>query len=126
MGKARLLVIDDEAPLLRLMQTYLVRLGYDVEISADADEARQMIGRSADLQLAIADLSLLEGHDQIAAILNSAPRLRVLVCSGVPFEVDSLPEALQARCSFLQKPFLPKMLVDAVESLLSRPNRPVS
>jgi hypothetical protein len=48
------------------------------------------------------------------------PNLRVLLCSGYPFDVRSLPEKVRSQFSVLQKPFVPKMLTGAVEELLSR------
>ena len=45
----------------------------------------------------------------------------ILLCSGYPFELASLPKPVQGRFAVLQKPFLPKMLASAVEELAARP-----
>ena len=37
--KARILLVDDEPALVKLMQTYLSRMGYTVDTSGDADGA---------------------------------------------------------------------------------------
>ncbi|HET8550640.1 MAG TPA: response regulator [Bryobacteraceae bacterium] len=118
--RTRLLIVDDEAPLLRLMKAYLERVGYEVDTCADAANAFDCLSAEAKWQAAILDLSLIAGRDDIIRLARRSPGLRVLVCSGSPFEVDALPADIRSRCSFLQKPFLPKMLLDAVEELLAR------
>jgi len=42
------------------------------------------------------------------------------VCSGSPFFIENLPNTLQQQVAFLQKPFIPKMLAEAVERLLEQ------
>jgi DNA-binding NtrC family response regulator len=53
-------------------------------------------------------------------MLEIRPELRILVCSGSPFFIENLPASLQRQVAFLQKPFVPKMLADAVQQLLNR------
>lgn len=119
--KTRLLLIDDEAALLRLMQTYLARIGYDVETCAQADEALSIVSNAGEsLQLAIVDLSLMDGPESLAALARANRAVRLLICSGHPFEVAALPADVRHRFDFLQKPFLPNMLAGAVEQLLER------
>ena len=73
-------------------------------------------------QLLVADLTLpdLPGQDMAVQMLAQNPNLRILLCSGYPFAVDSLPVAIQNRFASLQKPFLPNMLASAIEELLGR------
>jgi two-component system response regulator GlrR len=118
---ARLLIVDDEAALLRLMKTYLDRVGYDVDTCDSASDAYERLAANGSFQAAIFDLSLISGRDDITQVARRNPAIRILVCSGNLFEVEALPEDVRPRCSFLQKPFLPKMLVEAVEELLARP-----
>jgi two-component system KDP operon response regulator KdpE len=119
--RTRLLIVDDEAALLRLMKTYLERVGYHVDTCAHATDAYDCLAADSSHQAAIFDLSLIDGRDDIIRVAREHPSLRLLVCSGAPFEVDALPADVRPRCSFLQKPFLPKMLVEAVEELIARP-----
>jgi DNA-binding NtrC family response regulator len=121
MAKAKLLLIDDEAALLRLMQTYLGRLDYDVQTCAECAEAMRIVKSDlSGIELAIVDLSLMKGQESLIELADANPNVRLLVCSGLPFEVEALPARLRPRFGFLQKPFLPKMLVSAVEELLQR------
>ncbi len=121
--KATILLVDDEAALTKLMQTYLGKLGYNVESALQATEAFATFGTDPSrFQLLVADLTLpdLPGQDMAVQMLAQNPNLRILLCSGYPFAVDSLPVAIQNRFASLQKPFLPNMLASAIEELLGR------
>ena len=48
-------------------------------------------------------------------MLEMRADLKVLICSGSPFFIEKLPVALRRQVVFLQKPFVPKMLAEAVE-----------
>ena len=53
-------------------------------------------------------------------MLEIRPELRILVCSGSPFFIENLPDSLHRQVAFLQKPFMPKMLADAVQQLMAQ------
>ncbi len=117
----RILVVDDEAPLLNLMRVFLSRLGYQVEVAASATDALARFAASAgQFQLVIADLTMPEmAGDQMALKMTDLdPNIRVLLCSGYPYDVQSLPAKVRDRFGMLQKPFVPKMLEAAVKGLL--------
>ena len=119
----RLLIIDDEPALVKLIKTYLGRLGYQVEAFCDGPAAwRAFQDNPSAYDLVIADLTMPD--IDIEQLLPKIPALnnkvRVLVCSGRPYEVGALPKALRPHFNFLQKPFVPKMLAEAVNDTLSR------
>lgn len=117
---ARLLVVDDEASLVVLLQRYLTRLGYEVESCPDAEQALERFEKQPDRYAAVlADLTLpgMSGEEMVVKMLAVRPDLPVLVCSGLPLD-PSLFAAQGRRVEFLQKPFLPKMLADALQKVL--------
>ena len=122
-AEIRLLLVDDEVSLLKLMETFLGRIGYTVVSHTSAAAA---LGRfeadPGEFGLIVADLTMPEmSGDQMALrMIDLNPKVRVLLCSGYPFDLRSLPEPVRAQFSVLQKPFIPKMLTGAVEELLSR------
>ena len=119
----RILLVDDEAPLLRLMQTYLNKLGYVVEACPDGKSALAAFEREPDqFSLVVADLTLpdMSGQDMAVQMAAAQPKLRVLLCSGYAAEMDKVPENMRDRFAELQKPFLPKMLVSTIEKLLPK------
>ena len=116
MGGARILLVDDEAPLLELLTRYLERLGYQVDSClSSADALKRFEANPAAYELVLTDLSLsgMNGDEMISRMRAVAPKLRVIVSSGYPYEPKG------KRTGFLQKPFLPKMLAELIEKMLA-------
>jgi DNA-binding NtrC family response regulator len=121
--RAWILLVDDEPPLLKLMQLFLERMGYQVTSCLDATSALEKLEAQPEgFHLVVADLSLpdMPGDKMALRMIDSNPELKVLLCSGYPFEVSALPPERRASFGVLQKPFLPNMLTKAVEDLLKR------
>jgi DNA-binding NtrC family response regulator len=120
----RILLVDDEPPLLQLIDKYLQRLGFEVETHLKSLDALRNFEAAPDRYgMVIADLGLpdMPGDKLLTRMLEIRPDLRVLVCSGSPYFIQNLPPALQQQVAFLQKPFVPKMLAAAVHDLLNAP-----
>jgi DNA-binding NtrC family response regulator len=121
--RARILLVDDEASLLRLMHTYLTKLGYEVEACADgksASAAFDAAGGKFDLIVADVTLPDVSGQDLAVEIASSNPSVRVLLCSGYPVQLSALPDDVRDRFGALDKPFLPNMLASQVEKLVKK------
>ena len=115
MGSARILLVDDEAPLLDLLKKYLERLGYAVDSCLTPSDALVLFEMDpARYALVLTDLSLpgMTGDEMIAKMRVRAPKLRAIIASGYPYEPRG------KRTGFLQKPFLPKMLAEQIDALL--------
>jgi CheY-like chemotaxis protein len=117
MGSARLLLVDDEIALVELLKKYLERLGYDVDACHASEEALALF--EADPQryaLVLTDLTLpgIDGEQMLDRMRLSNPCLRAVVSSGYPYQSRS------PQVEFLQKPYLPKMLAEAIEKILKR------
>lgn len=122
MDAQRLLVVDDDPALVELMRRYLTRLGFQVETCTSGAEACRIFEQDpAGFAAVVADLSLedVSGAEIAARCAALSPRIRILLSSGYPFSVETIPESWRARVAFLQKPFAPKMLGEAVQSLLA-------
>ena len=121
--RAKVLLVEDELPLLQLLDRYLQRQGFEVQTYSSSVQAlTEFEATPGRYDLVIADLGMPEisGDAMLTRMLEIQPDLRILICSGSPFYVSSLPKALQQRVGFLQKPFLPKMLAEAIEKLMGR------
>jgi CheY-like chemotaxis protein len=115
MGSLRLLLVEDEPALADLLRRYLERLGYQVDACADANAALALLdAHPEDYALLITDLSLpdMSGDELMTRSRLRAPHLRAIIASGYPYE----PRV--AGVEFLQKPFLPNLLAQAVERAL--------
>lgn len=114
---AHLLLVDDEATLLQLLRRYLERQGHQVETAESAEAAIENFGSSAnEFDLVISDLTLpgVNGEQLVEVLRRTNPKLPGVIASGYPFE----PQL--KNVAFLQKPFLPQMLVDQIEKSLKR------
>lgn len=115
------LLVDDEPALLRVFDQYLTRVGYLVTPCASAGAALEKFNEDPPhFQLLITDLTLpdMPGHEMALQMTGLSPDLRVLLCSGYPFEVASLPRDVQSRFRMLVKPFTPRALADELKRLM--------
>lgn len=109
----RLLLVDDEKPLLGVMERYLARLGYAVDCARNAAGAwSRFEADSAGYRVAVIDVTLPDepGDSLARRMLARAPELRVVLMSGYPVDTSNLPPGTV----FLQKPFSPKDLAAAL------------
>jgi DNA-binding NtrC family response regulator len=107
----RLLLVDDETALVDLLKKYLERFGLRVESCTDPHSALQRMQADPEsFSLLITDLTLpgMSGEELVDRMRELRPGLPVIIASGYPYE----PRA--PGVEFLQKPFLPRMLVDAI------------
>src|ERR1051326_2941252 len=104
----RILIVDDDHALLKLMRTYLARLGYQVDALSSAEEAWMLLQADPSLySLALLDMSMpgMGGHQLALRILELHPLIRVVVVSGYPEEFSGVETLAGERVSFLRKPF---------------------
>jgi DNA-binding NtrC family response regulator len=120
MNGVRLLIVDDEAALLNLLQRYLARLGYEVESAGDAEEAlARFTADPARYACVVTDLKLpgMDGEELVERMRELRPGLPALISSGYPYQPRS------PSTGFLQKPYLPAMLVGELERILKQRTR---
>jgi CheY-like chemotaxis protein len=122
----RILVLDDEAPLRRMLQEFLGMKGYVTDSVSTAHEAlglwhRELSG-PAPFRLALTDLTLADGPGglEFARLLRKLdPGARIIACSGDssdPLMADSRHFGFEAA---LAKPFLLGALLESVALVLA-------
>ncbi len=120
-GRMLIYVVDDEPMLLELASVILETLGYAVE-TFRAPEASLEAYRDAESPpaLIITDYAMhtMNGLELAAACRRIRPQQKILLLSGSVGE-EVLHGALARPDQFLAKPYQPKQLVRAVESLLA-------
>jgi len=117
-----ILVVDDEPPLLKMVSTYLGRLGYLVTTAATAEKGWAEIAAAPERFAVVvldATLSGIGLEDLVVQIIAASPRLCVIVASGYPVDMTELQEMAPGRVMFLHKPFSPEMLAGAVRRMLA-------
>ena len=121
-GPNRILIADDEPALLKMMGTYLSRLGHAVTVVDTSTRAlAQVEGTPGDFAVAVLDASMpgLGMPDLALRILSAHPAMRVLVSSGYPVDMTVLESAAPGRVAFLHKPFPPHLLAELVGRMLA-------
>ncbi len=114
--------MDDEPSLLVVMEQYLRRLGYDVVACRTGQEAwLEFLAEPSSFVLVLADATLPDtsATELLEKMVEANPKVRMLVCSGYPFDMASLQPVLREKVGFLQKPFTPRRLAGAVQRLLA-------
>ncbi|MGA3097092.1 MAG: response regulator [Bryobacteraceae bacterium] len=120
-GPGRILIVDDEPALLKMMSVYLGRLGYEVETAGGTEGAWARIEADPEgFAVAVLDATMpgLSLNELALRALRAAPGLRVIAASGYPVDMSEIQAAGQGRVAFLPKPFTPEMLADAVRRML--------
>ena len=117
----RILIVDDEPILLKMMNVYLDRLGYTVVTANTTEKAWAAVEASPDaFAVAVLDATM-DGtpmEDLAASLLASDARLCVIAASGYPVDITGLQAAAPGRVMFLHKPFSPPMLGNAVRRMI--------
>ena len=119
--KRKILIVDDEPPLLRMMGVYLERLGYQTVLFESSDRAWQQVsGAAGDYAAAVLDATLrgMSANDLAVALLTANPTICVVVASGYPVDMSALEAAGPGRVSFAQKPFNAHTLVETLRRML--------
>jgi DNA-binding NtrC family response regulator len=118
----RILIVDDEPPLLRMMSLYLGRLGYDVTTADATDEAWELVEADpASFVVAVLDGSMagMSMEELALRMLSANPSLCILTASGYPVDMTALAAEAPGRVASLLKPFGPEALAKAVRRLLA-------
>jgi two-component system phosphate regulon response regulator PhoB len=123
MARARVLVIDDEADLLELVQYNLEQHGYEVTCALSGEEALTQL-RSCPPDVVILDL-MLPGVDglEICKALKHDPRtatIPILMLSARSEEADIVAGLELGADDYLTKPFSPRVLLARLKAVLRR------
>ncbi len=121
--RARVLVVEDEESLSRLIASYLSRDGYDVEVVLDGLEAIAR-ARATPPDVVVLDLGL-PGADgiEVCRTLRTFSDCYVIILTARVEEVDRLIGLSVGADDYLTKPFSPRELVARVGVMLRRPRR---
>lgn len=122
-GRARLraLVVDDEAPLVQIVSTYLEREGFEVVAAGDGERAVE-IAREQAPDLIVLDL-MLPGIDGIEACrrIRAFSDAYIVMLTAKAEETDKIIGLSTGADDYLTKPFSPGELVARVRAMLRRP-----
>lgn len=115
----KILVVDDEAVVIKSCERTLKPEGYSVDSAPNAREAMGKIEKGS-YDLVITDLMMpdMNGVELVRWIRNSKPDTAVIVITGYPSQ-ESIKEALSLKIvDYLPKPFPPDILIEAAQKAM--------
>jgi two-component system, cell cycle sensor histidine kinase and response regulator CckA len=122
MGQAaKVLIVDDEPALLKMISAYLRRRGYDVTSSETTEDAwAQVESHPGEFAVAVLDATMagLSMEELSVRMLGANSTLCIIATSGYPVDTSLLESVAPGRVAFLHKPFSPEMLADTVRRML--------
>jgi len=116
-----LLMVEDEAAILKLGQTMLESLGYQVLVATDPTEAIALAKAHAEkIRLLITDVVMpkINGQALAAQLQAQSPGLKTLFMSGYTADVIAHRGVLDEEMQFIQKPFSREELALKVREVL--------
>ena len=118
----RILIVDDEPPLLRMMSIFLGRHGYSVTAADAPDKAWALVEADPSaFDAAVLDGSMegMSMEELATRMLDANPSMCILSASGYPVDISALAAKAPGRVAFLLKPFTPQSLTSALGGLLA-------
>ena len=123
MEKVKILVVDDEARMRKLVKDFLIKKDYEVIEAADGQEAVDVFFDQNDISLVILDVMMpkMDGWEVLKEI-RAYSKIPVIVLTAKGDERDELKGFDSGADEYISKPFSPKILVARVDALLRRSN----
>ena len=116
-----ILVVDDEAAIRNIAAQTLEMFGYHIVTAKDGVEGLVVYQQHRDqLQLVITDLEMpvMNGPAMVRHLRDLAPRLKVIVASGVDTDTQAVEPPRVTCDAYLQKPYSADALLRTVNSVL--------
>ncbi|WP_346662574.1 response regulator transcription factor [uncultured Merdimonas sp.] len=121
MENLKILVVDDESRMRKLVRDFLEREGYEVLEAADGVEAMDIFYEEKEIALVILDVMMpkMDGWQTLREIRQSS-QIPVIMLTARAEERDELQGFKLGVDEYISKPFSPKILVARVGALLRR------
>lgn len=121
MDKLKILVVDDESRMRKLVKDFLTKSGYEVLEAGDGEEAVDLFYKEKDVALIILDVMMpkMDGW-QVCREIRQYSKIPVIMLTAKSDERDELLGFELGVDEYISKPFSPKILVARVEAILRR------
>ena len=121
MDKVKILVVDDESRMRKLVRDFLEREGYTVLEAGDGMEAMEIFYEEKDIALIILDVMMprMDGWQTCREIRESS-QVPIIMLTARSEEHDELQGFNLGVDEYISKPFSPKILVARVGAILRR------
>lgn len=124
MNEPKVLVVDDEARMRKLVKDFLTKKNYTVVEAEDGEEALDIMYKDKDIDLVILDVMMpkLDGW-QTCREIRKFSKIPIVMLTAKAEEMDELLGFELGVDEYISKPFSPKILVARIDALLRRSNK---
>ena len=121
MDALKILIVDDEARMRKLVKDFLTNKGFKVIEAADGEEAVDIFFAQKDIALILLDVMMpkMDGWEVLKTIRKYS-QVPVVMLTARSEERDELQGFALGVDEYISKPFSPKILVARVEAILRR------
>ena len=121
MEKLKILIVDDEARMRKLVKDFLVKQDYEVIEAEDGEKALEIFVSTKNISLVILDVMMprLDGWETCKEI-RKLSKVPVIMLTAKSTESDELLGFNLGVDEYITKPFSPKILVARVDAILRR------
>ena len=120
-AQRRILIIDDERPILFTLEALLGRYGYQVETSGTASHGLRLLKtKSPDLVLLDLQLPDAEGLQTLDQIKAESPGTQVIILTAHDSLSNAIESIKRGAFHFISKPYAPEELLSLVEKALEK------
>ena len=123
MDRLKVLVVDDESRMRKLVKDFLVKSGFEVVEAGDGEQAVDVFYADKDISLIILDVMMpkMNGYD-VCRTIRKDSKVPIIMLTAKSEEQDELAGFNLGVDEYISKPFSPKILVARVEAILRRTN----
>ena len=124
MERLRILVVDDESRMRKLVSDFLVKQEYEVLEAKDGEEALDIFFKQKDIALLILDVMMpkMDGWE-VCREIRAYSKVPIIMLTAKGNEHDELQGFELGVDEYITKPFSPKILVARVEAILRKIGR---
>ena len=121
MERLKILVVDDESRMRKLVRDFLVKKDFEVLEAGDGEEAVDLFFDTKDIALVILDVMMpkMDGW-QVCREIRAYSKVPIIMLTAKSDERDELLGFELGVDEYISKPFSPKILVARVEAILRR------
>ena len=121
MDSLKVLMVDDESRMRKLVSDFLTRKGYEVIEAGDGEEAIDKFYEDKDIALVILDVMMpkMNGWDACKEIRKNS-NVPIIMLTAKSDEASELNGFDCGADEYISKPFSPKILTARVEALIRR------
>ena len=124
MDKLKILVVDDESRMRKLVRDFHVRQDFDVVEAGDGEEALDLFYKDKSIALIILDVMMPKMNGwEVCREVRETSKVPIIMLTAKSEESDELMGFDLGVDEYIAKPFSPKILVARVEAILRRTNK---